>query len=144
MNDETKLDGTLCADEENPAVVEAQPVAGSAPAEGKKEYVPPRMQVIPLGPQRLLATSGVSGDPVQVFIRGGLCIYKETVAAQCLPQHGGITVDDLLHSSPSFSRFTSSGYMFGIEEAKYTNLCYYKHEMCDKDKSWGPEVSFGP
>ena len=52
MNDETTLGGALCAAEGNPTA------AGAASAAGKKEYVPPRMEVIPLGPQRLLATSG--------------------------------------------------------------------------------------
>ena len=52
MNNETKLDGALCAAEE---VADA---AQAAPAAGKKKYVPPTMQVIPLGPQRMLATSG--------------------------------------------------------------------------------------
>ena len=32
--------------------------AQAIPAAGKKKYVPPRMRVIPLGPQRLLAASG--------------------------------------------------------------------------------------
>ena len=52
MNNEKTLAGALCAAEE---VADA---AQAAPAEGKKKYVPPRMEVIPLGPQRMLATSG--------------------------------------------------------------------------------------
>ena len=52
MNNETKLDGALCAG------VGTADAAQAAPAGGKKKYVPPTMQVIPLGPQRMLATSG--------------------------------------------------------------------------------------
>ena len=43
--------------------------AQAAPAVVKKKYVPPRMQVIPLGPQRMLATSGEE-PPVRVTIYG--------------------------------------------------------------------------
>ncbi|MBR1713108.1 MAG: hypothetical protein IJ722_06870, partial [Alloprevotella sp.] len=60
MNNEKTLDGALCAGVGTADAATAQPMdaSGSAPAEGKKKYVPPTMQVIPLGPQRLLATSG--------------------------------------------------------------------------------------
>ena len=72
MNDEKQFGGALCAGvgTADAAAAEVQPVdaSGAAPAEGKKKYVPPTMQVIPLGPQRMLATSGVSGPPVQVQI----------------------------------------------------------------------------
>ena len=62
MNNETKLNGALCADRGAADAMQA------APAEGKRKYVPPRMQVIPLSPQRMLATSGVSGPPVKVAL----------------------------------------------------------------------------
>ncbi|MBR1711889.1 MAG: hypothetical protein IJ722_00580 [Alloprevotella sp.] len=62
MKNETKLDGALCAG------VGTADAAQAAPASGKKKYVSPTMQVIPLGPQRMLATSGVSGPPVQVTL----------------------------------------------------------------------------
>ena len=66
MNNEKKLDGALCADvgtadaaaAEAVQAAEVQAAEAPAPAEGKKKYVPPTMQVIPLGPQRMLATSG--------------------------------------------------------------------------------------
>ena len=71
MNDEKKLDGALCADvgTADAAAAQVQPVEAPAPAEGKKKYVPPTMQVIPLGPQRMLATSGPGGSPFSVHIR---------------------------------------------------------------------------
>ncbi|MBR1732990.1 MAG: hypothetical protein IJ729_04535 [Alloprevotella sp.] len=76
MNNETKLDGILCADGQTGDVAQAADAAA-----GTKEYVPPRMEVIPLGPQRLLATSGVvSGPPVQVTITPqGLDYYMRLV-----------------------------------------------------------------
>ncbi|MBR1712096.1 MAG: hypothetical protein IJ722_01655 [Alloprevotella sp.] len=52
MNNEKTLDGALCAD------VGTADAEGAVPAAGRKKYVPPTMQVIPLGPQRMLATSG--------------------------------------------------------------------------------------
>ena len=52
MNNEKTLDGALCAD------VGTADAEGAVPAAGRKKYVPPTMQVIPLDPQRLLATSG--------------------------------------------------------------------------------------
>ena len=71
MNNEKTLDGALCAGVGTADAATAQPMdaSGSAPAEGKKKYVPPTMQVIPLGPQRMLATSGEE-PPVQVTIYG--------------------------------------------------------------------------
>ena len=51
MNEQMELNGALCAAEG------AADTAQAAPAAGKKKYVPPTMQVIPLGPQRMLATS---------------------------------------------------------------------------------------
>ena len=63
MNNETKLDGALCAG------VGTAEALGAAPASGKKKYVSPTMQVIPLGPQRLLATSGEE-PPIHVTIYG--------------------------------------------------------------------------
>ena len=76
MNNEKTLAGALCAAEE---VADA---AQAAPAEGKKKYVPPRMEVIPLGPQRMLATSGE--PPVQVFIDSlyGVSYYYQELVSQ--------------------------------------------------------------
>ena len=70
MNNGTKLDGALCAG------VGTADVAAAAPAEGKTKYVSPTMQVIPLGPQRMLATSG---EPVSVTINGGWNLYLDEV-----------------------------------------------------------------
>ncbi|MBR1713183.1 MAG: hypothetical protein IJ722_07250 [Alloprevotella sp.] len=58
MNEKVKVSGAPCAAEGNPIAAEA-----AAPAAVKKKYVPPTMQVIPLGPQRMLATSG---QPISV------------------------------------------------------------------------------
>ncbi|MBR1712796.1 MAG: hypothetical protein IJ722_05280, partial [Alloprevotella sp.] len=65
MNNEKTLDGALCAGVGTADAATAQPMdaSGSAPAEGKKKYVPPTMQVIPLGPQRMLATSASGAVP---------------------------------------------------------------------------------
>ena len=48
MNNDKTLGGAPCAAEE----------VAEAAQEGKKPYVPPQMEVIPLGPQRMLAVSG--------------------------------------------------------------------------------------
>ncbi|MBR1732356.1 MAG: hypothetical protein IJ729_01240 [Alloprevotella sp.] len=47
----------------NPLPAQQEEAGGTpgAQQEGKKPYVPPRMQVIPLEPQRMLATSGGGG-----------------------------------------------------------------------------------
>ena len=63
MKDETKLDGALCA-----GVGTADAAEGAVPAAGRKKYVSPAMQVIPLDPQRLLATSG--GLPIYDICTG--------------------------------------------------------------------------
>ena len=60
------LDGALCAG------VRTADALGAAPASGKKKYVSPTMQVIPLGPQRLLATSNA---PVSVYVSAGFDWY---------------------------------------------------------------------
>ena len=60
MSKKLNVSGVPCA---------AGRTADSASAEVKKKYVPPRMQVIPLGPQRLLTTSG-EVPPVWVTIYG--------------------------------------------------------------------------
>ena len=82
MNENKQLDGALCADGQTGA---AQAAEAAAPAEVKKKYVPPTMKVIPLGPQRMLATSGV---PV-VRIYGGISLYNETC-----PSPSSVTCDD--------------------------------------------------
>ena len=69
MNNEKTLAGALCAAEE---VADA---AQAAPAEGKKKYVPPRMEVIPLGPQRMLATSGEPPVQVSLYMLAGQDLY---------------------------------------------------------------------
>ncbi|MBR1733362.1 MAG: hypothetical protein IJ729_06485 [Alloprevotella sp.] len=51
MNNDKTLESALCAAEG------AADTAQAAPAAVKKKYVPPTMQVIPLDPQRMLATS---------------------------------------------------------------------------------------
>ncbi|MBR1732841.1 MAG: hypothetical protein IJ729_03750, partial [Alloprevotella sp.] len=52
MNENKQLGGALCAAGGNPTVAEA-----AAPAEGKKKYVPPTMQVIPLSTQMLAGSA---------------------------------------------------------------------------------------
>ncbi|MBR1713124.1 MAG: hypothetical protein IJ722_06950 [Alloprevotella sp.] len=76
MKDEKTLGGALCA-----GVGTADAAEGAVPAAGTKKYVPPTMQVIPLDPQRLLATSGglpvydvcdgLIYDPLYIFFPDG-------------------------------------------------------------------------
>ena len=75
MNNEKTLAGALCAAEE---VADA---AQAAPAEGKKKYVPPRMEVIPLGPQRMLATSGEPPVQVSLYMLAGQDLYWQPLFA---------------------------------------------------------------
>ncbi|MBR1732909.1 MAG: hypothetical protein IJ729_04100 [Alloprevotella sp.] len=92
MKDDKTFDGALCAG------VGTADAAGAAPAAGKKKYVSPTMQVIPLGPQRMLATSGVSGDPVAVLVRGGFDFYNGDSAYMCKYSKEDLRADALLKS----------------------------------------------
>ena len=113
MNNEKTLDGALCAGVGTADAATAQPMdaSGSAPAEGKKKYVPPTMQVIPLGPQRMLATSGMSGDPLYVTVFLGIDYYvgasgkqgREMVDLVALSK---LTCDDL--RPPAMARYSNS------------------------------------
>ena len=77
MNNEKTLDGALYADGL------AADAAQAAPAAGKKKYVSPTMQVIPLGPQRMLATSGGLPYEEGCFYDGhdGIDVPQETADA---------------------------------------------------------------
>ena len=83
MNNDKQFGGALCAGGGT------ADVAVAAPAEGKKKYVSPTMQVIPLGPQRMLATSGE--PPVHVSILGVVDMYSFGCETYLPPE---ITCDD--------------------------------------------------
>ena len=131
MNENKQLGGALCAAEGIPTAAEA---AQAAPAEGKKEYVPPRMQVIPLGPQRLLATSGASGEPVQVYIRGGFSYYSGTSDRPCWKVLGETRVPECLLTTPFLGEILGTQHNYGNYSWELAN-CFWNE--------WRT-VSFGP
>lgn len=123
-----KLDAMLPADAQT---LKAQSVA-AAPAECKKKYVSPWMQVIPLGPQRMLATSGASGEPVYVNIVAGVDMYSWSYppCGELLPE--GITCADI--RSTSFLAELPNG------SAPYSRGCF-GYSGWGEDGPWGPQVS---
>ncbi|MBR1712726.1 MAG: hypothetical protein IJ722_04925 [Alloprevotella sp.] len=132
MKNETKLGGVLSA-----AVGTAE---AAAPAEGTKKYVPPTMEVIPLGPQRLLATSGaVSGPPVPVTITPiGVDYYAQLLAGSgqgwCIGAKGwDFECRDL--GSSFMSRYAAS---VGLMQA------YLDSRTDCPNFGYGPALSCGP
>ncbi|MBR1711948.1 MAG: hypothetical protein IJ722_00900 [Alloprevotella sp.] len=103
MKDDKTFDGALCAG------VGTADAAGAAPAEGKKKYVSPTMQVIPLGPQRLLATSGAA---LQILITSGVDYYQ-----LCIPAEG-------YHIGPATCEEIVGGKKAEFA-ARYAHLFYY-------------------
>ena len=95
MNEQMELNAAMSADaraaETQPGAMDA---AQAAPAAERKEYVPPRMQVIPLGPQRMLATSGAVVRRRERI--NGDCLF--TGCYEALPY---LTADDLLLDAES-------------------------------------------
>ena len=130
MNENKQLGGALCAAEGIPTAAEA---AQAAPAEGKKEYVPPRMQVIPLGPQRLLATSGASGEPVQVFIKGGFDAYTGSHGAPCRDALSSASVPDVMLTPTFLSEIIDTKWIYYPTLGMYN--CFTSAQRT---------VSFGP
>lgn len=104
MNENKKHDGALCADGQT------GDAAGAAPVAGKKKYMPPTCKVFKLD-CGLLATSGMSGDPLYVTVFLGIDYYvgasgkqgREMVDLVALSK---LTCDDL--RPPAMARYSNS------------------------------------
>ena len=92
------------------------------------------MQVIPLGPQRMLATSGASGEPVYVNIVAGVDMYDWSYppCGELLPE--GITCADIRPTSFQVLAELPNG------SAPYSRACF-GYSGYGEEGPWGPLVS---
>ncbi|MBR1732686.1 MAG: hypothetical protein IJ729_02945 [Alloprevotella sp.] len=115
MNEQMELNGALCADGQTGDVAQAADAAqAAAPAEGKKKYVPPTMQVIPLGPQRMLATSGL--PPVRItlytYVFDDYVYAWDNISGRQLTNSDYITWRGKLHEAPTGVCVGAKGWAF--------------------------------
>ena len=134
MKDYKTLDGALCAD--------GQTGEDAVSAAGKKKYVPPRMEVIPLGCGLLVASS-----PVDVIIKGGFSYYggaactesdvcsfmntiQNSISGSCYLK--GFTGPGITFGANAPSEWTEAGFLAGVQfeggcsfELLYKNMPYW-------------------